>query len=357
MIRALVLSLVPLWSLAQEPVYSLYLLGDGGKDTTAGKALVMLGEELEKHPNSAVLFLGDNIYATGLDGQPGTEKYRHNELRLLAQLDRTKEHTGHVIWVPGNHDWQSGLWNGDRVVQREQAYVEEYYRRYSKAANRDSVVFIPRDALPGPILMRLPEGVSLVAFDLQWWLQSQFFHRVPRPEGLSRKEVTRKFVAELDTIISKERAAGRKVVVASHHPMFSNGHHGAPKQPLRFLINCTPFQIFGLLGLNRALVQDIHQPRYKRMRKRIMGVFAHHKGLIHVAGHEHTLQYIPMYDDHFIVSGSGSKRSSLVSDRYPARFMDDRSTGFMRLDLMPDGTWRLKVFTSVAGGEVAEFGL
>ena len=333
-----------------QPIYSLFLVGDAGKDTSAGPALQMLRAQLTDHPNSAVLFLGDNIYPAGLEGKEGSELFRKSEKKLLAQLEQTQNHPGHIVWVPGNHDWQAGKWGGHKLVQREQAYIEKWYREKSKVANRDSVVFIPRDGLPGPVVMRLPHNISLVAFDVQWWLQSQFFHKVPRPNGLSRKEVTRHFFAEFDSIIANERMFGQRVVTVSHHPMFSNGHHGGAKQPLRFLVNCTPLQLFGLIGLNRALVQDIPQPRYKKVRKKVLTVFEKHSGLIHVAGHEHSLQYFAINDDHFLVSGSGSKRSDLDSDRYPARFMDDRGTGFMRLDLMPDGTWQCNIFSTAGNG-------
>src|SRR5690606_3453376 len=97
-----------------------------------------------------------------------------------------------------------------------------------------------------------------IAIDVQWWLQAQFFHKVPKTEGLTRRQMERVFLSELDSILRIASASGGPVLIAAHHPLYSNGHHGAPKQPFRFILNWVPpFQLFGLIGLNRAMVQDI----------------------------------------------------------------------------------------------------
>ncbi|MGB0368223.1 MAG: hypothetical protein ACPGD8_02390, partial [Flavobacteriales bacterium] len=84
-------------------------------------------------------------------------------------------------------------------------------------------------------------------------------------------------------------------------------------------------QLFGLIGLNRALVQDIPQPRYKRIRNRILSVLNKYPGVIYVSGHDHNLQYLNKDGVHYLVSGAGSKRSSLKGDKYGATYMDDRN--------------------------------
>jgi len=88
----------------QNVKHSIYLIGDAGKDTLPGPALTMLEEELKLHQNSSVIFLGDNIYPAGLEGKEGNKKKHLSEMKLLSQLERTRDFTGHVFWVPGNHD-------------------------------------------------------------------------------------------------------------------------------------------------------------------------------------------------------------------------------------------------------------
>lgn len=331
-------------------VHSIYLIGDAGKDTVPGPALRMLGALLEQDTASTVIFLGDNVYQRGLEGKEGSKLYAVAEKKLLAQLSQTDHHRGNVYWLPGNHDWKAGKWQGLETVKAEAVFVERYYQTHADIINRNGPVFMPKDGFPGPAHAVFANNVHLIAIDIQWWLQSQFGHRIPRTEGMNRKQMTRKFLTDLDSLLRVATADNGTVLIAAHHPLYSNGHHGAAKQPLRFMVNWVPpFQLFGLIGLNRMLVQDIPQPRYKRIRNRILKVMNEHQGLIYVSGHDHNLQYIPKDGNHHLVSGAGSKRSSLGRDRSRARFMDDRNYGFMRLDLMEDGSRKVHVFGHLSG--------
>jgi hypothetical protein len=105
------------------------------------------------------------------------------------------------------------------------------------------------------------------------------------------------------------------------------------------------------------MVQDIPQPRYKRIRNRILKVLNKYENLIYVSGHDHNLQYLKKEKNHYLVSGSGSKRSSLSGDKYGARYMDDRNNGFMRLDMMDDGRIKCHVFGHTTGGIIHSFWL
>lgn len=347
------------WTVAQDVSHSIYLIGDAGKDTLPGSALRMLEEDLMLHRSSTVLFLGDNIYPAGLAGLEGSRKQHDSELKLLSQLERTKDHEGYVFWIPGNHDWKAGRWQGHWLVKREAEFVEAFYAKNTTIKNDSGHVFIPRDGLPGPIHEAIPElGLDIIAIDIQWWLQDQFFHKVPMEDGLSKRKMEERFLQRLDSLIALSVSNEHLTVIAAHHPMFSNGHHGASKQPGRFIFNCVPpFQLFGLLGLNRALVQDIPQPRYKRIRNRILGVLNKYEGLVYVSGHDHNLQYIKKEKNHYLISGAGSKHSSLSGDRNQAKYMNDQNYGFMRLDVMTDGHIRCYVFGHTRMGVIQSFWL
>lgn len=345
--------------IAQNVKHSIYLIGDAGKDTLPGSALMLLEEELMLHRNSTVMFLGDNIYPAGLEGKDGSRKKKMSELKLLAQLERTRNHEGYIFWIPGNHDWKAGKWQGNQLVQEEAKFVEEYYANDRTIKNDSGHVFIPSKGFPGPVFEEVEEfGYNVIAIDLQWWLQDQFFHKVPTENDLSKRDTERLFLERLDSLIAFSQSQNRITVVAGHHPMFSNGHHGAPMQPWRAILNWVPpFPLFGLMGLNRALVQDIPQPRYKRIRNRVLEVLDKYKNLVYVSGHDHNLQYFVKNGNHFIVSGAGSKRSELKGDRYQAKYMDDLNYGFIRLDLMHDGKIHCSVFGHTMGGVIETFWL
>ncbi|MGB0368224.1 MAG: metallophosphoesterase, partial [Flavobacteriales bacterium] len=223
---------------AQEIKHSIYLIGDAGKDTIPGPALRLLEDELLENKLSSVLFLGDNIYPAGLEGKEGNKKKRLSELKLLSQLERTEQHQGHVFWVPGNHDWKAGRWTGHWLVQKEADFVENYYAKNTSIKNDSGHVFMPKTGLPGPTIERIEEhGFSVIAIDIQWWLQDQFFHKVPTEDGLNKKKMEDRFLLRLDSLLNQCKTENVQPIIAAHHPIFSNGHHGAAKQPFRFVFN------------------------------------------------------------------------------------------------------------------------
>lgn len=338
----------------QAPVFSLYLIGDAGKDTVTNATMRLLASDALQNANSAIVFLGDNVYPQGLETLSRSEnKRRKSEKKMLSQLEPLKNYEGQVYFIPGNHDWKQGKWQGLKYVKEQARYVEHYFRN-TKVANRNATTFIPQNGLPGPHSVILAPKIRLIAIDTQWWLQSQFFHKTPKLQGLNRKQTTEKFYRELDSLLKAANHAGEKIIVAAHHPMFTNGHHSNRREPLRSLVNFMPLQFFGLIGLNRMLVQDTPQPRYYKMRKRLLSVFGNHQGLIVAAGHEHTLQFFLHEGNNHIVSGSGSKRSHINKNRYKSAFMNDAENGFFRLDFFDDGNVKAKIFGAQTGGIIHE---
>lgn len=342
---------------AQTPDFSVFLIGDAGNDTITNITMTLLQKDALTKPNSAILFLGDNIYPQGLETLSKSEKKRRlSTKRLLSQVEPLKAYKGQVYFVPGNHDWKQGKWQGLKYIKEEARYVEEYFKT-TEVSNRNEHTFIPQNGLPGPYSVMLTEKIRLIAIDTQWWLQSQFFHKTQKVDGMNRKETTEKFYRELDSLLNVAKNNNEKVIVAAHHPMFTNGHHSNRLEPLRSLVNFMPLQFFGLIGLNRMLVQDMPQPRYHKMRTKLLNTLNKYEHLIVVAGHEHTLQYFEDGTNNHIVSGSGSKRTHLNKNRYKAGFMNDMENGFFRVDFYNDGSVKANIFGSTTGGLLHELKL
>lgn len=309
--------------------YAVYLIGDAGKDTIPGKALLMLKEELETHPNSAVIFLGDNIYPSGL-----IANNRASAMCLESQLQMLNTYKGNVYFIPGNHDWQAQKRRGLQCLAGEQAYVEEYIKNKTTAANKNESVFLPKCGLPGPETVLLNEKLRLIIIDTQW-----FLHFFKKNKTQSKKHTIELFYSNLDSLLTLAKKNGEQVIIAAHHPMYTNGKHSASVQPLRFLINKTPFQIFGLMGLNRLLSQDLAQPRYKKMRNRMLKSFNKHENLICASGHDHNLQCFKQGANSYIVSGAGSKVSHFQKKKkFASVFQDDTKMGFFKIQFNPDGS-------------------
>lgn len=312
------------FAVAQEsPVYSVYLIGDAGEDTIPGKALLMLKGQLIKDPNSSVVFLGDNVYPSGLQ-----KNDKVSALHLESQLQILKDYKGKAYFIPGNHDWDSQKRTGLKTLKNEELYVEDYLKTKTSVSNKDLETFLPNDGLPGPETIILKDGLRLIIIDTQW-----FLHLYKKNYIGSKRETKELFYKRLDSILSVAKANHEQVIVVAHHPIYSNGQHGKTKQPFRFLVNRTPFQLFGLFGINRLYSQDLAQPRYKKMRKSMLETFNKYDNITYVSGHDHNLQCFKEQGNHYIVSGSGSKRSRLQKrKKFDAVFQYDKTTGFIKVD-------------------------
>jgi hypothetical protein len=322
--------------------YTVFLIGDAGKDTAQSGAVAFLKDEIGKNPNSTVVFLGDNVYPNGVGKDaPLTYGMSKAQKKMDAQLRIFKAFKGKVYMLPGNHDWDKCSWNGKQKVIGEGLYVNRYMRENSQVENRFSGVFFPTDAGPGPHSFLLTKGLRLIVLDTQWWLQQQFFHPVGKDPGLNKKATERRFYQSLDSLLAYARKHNEKVIMAAHHPLYSIGKHSLRKEPWRSLINYTPFQIFGLLGLNRVYMQDTEQPRYKRMKRNLLNVMAPYPNIIYACGHDHNMQFSLHDSLYHIVSGSGSMHSKLKKDR-AVLFSCKNQLGFYKLSYFPDGLIRVE---------------
>lgn len=325
-------------AVAQQPVHTVFLIGDAGKSPEPGQTLLLLQEQIKANPSASVIFMGDNIYPAGLHLSKTKGVTTESERNLLCQLKIVQQHSGPVFFVPGNHDWNAGNWGGLKSVKAQESYVENYKNQgpqLSTDPNGNKIQFSPTAGLPGPESYSPVKGLRYVFIDTQWFLH---FHKKDKLPGKTKKQTARIFYHKLDSTLAAATAANERVVLYYHHPLFTNGGHGTAKQPWRFLINYTPLQlIMGLPGGNRLMVQDIPQPRFKRMRKQLLAIEAKYKGVVNASGHEHYLQFFEDGDDHFIVSGSGSKLSHKKIDKYPELFSEDKQGGFVKLLYYADG--------------------
>jgi len=320
---------------AQQEVSTVYLVGDAGEDTIPGKALLLLKDELLGHPNSTVVFLGDNVYPSGLVTQS-----RRSCAHLESQLQILKEYKGRIYFVPGNHDWDAQRRNGLAALKCQQMYVEDYLKSNSAAANKNEHPFLPINGLPGPETVMLNGHLRLIALDTQW-----FLHYYKKNKNGSKKQTKELFYSRFDSLLNYASQHKEQVLVTAHHPMYTNGEHARRLQPLRFLINYTPLQVFGLMGLNRLLTQDLSQPRYKKMRKKMLRSLDKYDNIIYASGHDHNLQYFKEKGNGYIVSGCGSKRSHLRKQkRFEPVFEDDQHTGFVKLEYGTEGKVKISIY-------------
>ena len=315
--------------------YCVYLIGDAGEPdlVTTEPIFRVLKTELLKDSNSAVVFLGDNIYYNGLPADGHIDRAKM-EQKINEQLKIADGYKGKVFFISGNHDWNNMKSGGWEAVKREENYIESYLNRGN--------TFIPDFGCPGPYKVNLYPGTILIAIDSQWWLEKK-----EKPKGGDCTASTdEELLVQLEDIIEKNK--GRNIIIAAHHPLYSNGNHGGYFSPHDYLFplgiirkegNYIPLPIIGsiypLFRKFGGTVQDIGSYRYQEYKNGLLKITSKYKNIIYAAGHEHNLQYHYINNLHHIVSGSGSKTND-VKGGDEALFVE-KAKGFSKISFYKNG--------------------
>lgn len=299
-----------------DPVYTVYLIGDTGYSSLNPREpiLAVLEQQLLKSgKQSAVVFLGDNVYPDGLQPEESPSRMQTEE-RLLAQLKTVERYPGRVVFIPGNHDWQSSGKEGLDFIRRQEQFVESYLDRGN--------TFLPDSGYPGPVSVSLsydfkdksvPYDIQLLILDTQWWLHP---HEKPLSPGIENTvQQKKKILSDMRKMVNSHR--DDEILIAAHHPLFSYGRHGGKFPASTHLLP----PVFGSLYVAYRNIWGYHQDisNYDDLKNGLLDGFKGKDNLIYASGHEHSLQFIPYEDgedrQYFLVSGSGSVTSYVKSQR------------------------------------------
>ena len=309
--------------------HTFYLIGDAGNSTLKKNSPAL--NYLEKHiddatKNSTLLFLGDNVYETGIPKKK-SKNYPLAKRRIEAQTDVAKKFKGNSIFIPGNHDWYNGL----EGLKREEKLVE-------KALGKNS--FLPENGCPLKKIT-ISTNVVLIIVDTHWYVTN--WNKHPKINDNCEIKTRGKFFDEFKGLIKKAR--GKTTIIAMHHPMFTNGPHGGYYSLKSHL---TPLPILGTLknilrkttGITNT---DLQNKKYNELKKRIVTIAQENEKTIFVSGHEHSLQYIVEDNIPQIISGSGSKNSATKLTG-GAKFTYGNQ-GFAKLDIFKDGSSKVSFYS------------
>ncbi|MEQ6123593.1 metallophosphoesterase [Pseudotenacibaculum sp. MALMAid0570] len=310
---------------SKEIAHTFYLIGDAGNAAMneSTPALNTLKIELSKADrNGTLLFLGDNIYPHGL------EKNNLSKHRLQTQIDAAKNFQGNTIFIPGNHDWYSGL---DALKDQE--------KMVEKALGKNT--FLPENGCPIE-KVNISKDIVLIVVDTHWYLTNWDNH--PKMNDDCEIKTRAKFFDEFKSLLKK--AQGKTAIVAMHHPMFTSGPHGGNYS---FGSHMSPLPILGSLknilrkttGVSNA---DLQNKKYNELKKQIVTLAQQNEKTIFVSGHEHSLQYIVQDNIPQIVSGSGSKESATKLGS--TGLYSEGKQGYAKLIIYKDGSSHVQFFTT-----------
>ena len=318
----------------EAPEYRLYLIGDAGSPGS-NPTLDLLQKKIEKElVNTGIIFLGDNIYNNGMPLK-GSKHRQEAESIIDSQINAVGNFKGDIFFIPGNHDWNNGKKKGWQHIKEQETYIEN---------SLDSAdVFFPSDGCPGPIEVPLTDKIILVILDTQYFLQKG---DKPGTSSSCGAKTTEEAFLQLHDIL--QRNVNKKVIVASHHPIYTKGMHGGVATAKDHLFPLTKLSsnlwiplpiigsIFPLYRQTLGSVQDQANLQHKAMVKTINELLITHKNLVHVSGHEHALQHLAKDQVNYVVSGAGSKQNTTVKQKKPSLFAGNNH-GYGYLDYYANG--------------------
>lgn len=315
----------PTFRLLQSQLYSMDTIRTaGGRDSIVATS----------RKEDAVIFLGDNIYETGLP-EPDASDREEKERRITEQLKIVKSFRGRTIFVPGNHDWNESRPGGLEAINRQEQFIESYL---------DSAdVMLPSNGCSGPVEVPMGDDMVIIAIDTEWWL-----HKYRKPlapdngcSAASRIEVIR----QVRDILLRNK--GKHIILAQHHPLFSNGKHGGVHTLKDYIFPLTlvrdrlfiPLPVIGSIyplmrqyGISR---QDLSNQDYYQLKTALLSILEDEKNVVIAAGHEHALQFNKYKDVNHIISGAGTKANALA--RGLGATFGSGSKGFARLNYYDNG--------------------
>ncbi|MFV8342789.1 metallophosphoesterase [Flavobacterium sp. XS2P39] len=316
--------------------HTLYLIGDAGNanENNAQQTIGLLEHQLEKATkNATLLFLGDNIYPKGLPNTDNAGERIIAETKLTNQLKLSKNFKGQTIFIPGNHDWYSGI----KGLERQAKFVTEYLN--------DKKSFLPRKGC-GIDDIEINKNLTMITIDSQWFLED--WDKSPTINDDCTIKSREAFFNELESLLNKNQE--KTVILALHHPLMSNGTHGGQfslEKQLFPLEQKIPLPVVGTaINLVRKTAgispQDIQNKQYTLFIKRIKTLLQSQDNVIVVSGHDHNLQYIEKDNIKQIVSGAGSK-----SEAAKAVFPNDFSyggNGYAKLSFYENGAAKVTYY-------------
>ena len=325
-------------------VQRIFLVGDAGElDDGKHPVCDWLKQNVNWNDSSnTIVYLGDNIYPLGMPAE-GSKSYTTAKTIIDYQISVVKDKNAKAFFVPGNHDWRRGKEGGLQQIQNAQQYIESL-----QLAN---VQQLPTNGCPGPVEVKIADNILLVCMDSEWWLEQ---NQKPGIESDCDYKNEDEVITELKDIVNSN--PDKLIILAMHHPFHTHGEHGGYFTFKQHIFPFTdlsdnlyiPLPVLGsAYPIARGVfgsVQDVKNPMYRNLIEKTEEIIKNHPNVVHVAGHEHTLQLFKQDSVTYVVSGAGSKKTRVKSAGNT--IFAESQNGFAVIEVNEDRTADVKFYTT-----------
>ncbi len=299
----------------------LYLIGDIGlenNDFGQENLIKMIKEQLSPDVDKqSVIFLGNSVSGDGIPDEE-TKEYAELSQNLSKCVKALTKSAKNVFFLPGNNEWSDGESYTVEAVQASERLIQ--------GLDDGKNIFKPSKGCGEPKVVKVAKDLIMVLIDSQWLIQNDNSNE--RKKSSCEIDNNLEFVTYIQEIVARNKQ--KNIIFAMHHPVYSNGIVGGD-YPLKD--HLLPVPVVGTLitGVKKitGLPQQFGNPDYETFRSTMFTALANCEGCITVAGHDNNLQYFFKNQNHFVVSGSGSK-VSYVRKGDGAEF-SSMSQGFVKI--------------------------
>jgi hypothetical protein len=293
---------------------------------------------------TVVVFTGN--YAQGelpIDGSPGrAEAERAVQAHVAATQDFARR-GGRIFFLAGHRDFAEG---GMRAVRRLRAFLNHAYRE--AAGLTGDIDVMPRAGCGDLTLLELSDDVGLVLVDSQWWMQDW----ANDPAANEGCEVATRDELSVELLDAFRAYRSRRLVVASHHPLRSDGELGGAFTAHAQL---SPAPVVGsVLSLARAagLVEQYqNHPRVRSFVDLLLEQAQLNGTYVFASGHDANLQVLQVERQVQLISGTSARVAAPVGTARAGDFAA-ASPGWAEVVIAPSGSGEVRLVSGGTGGEV-----
>ena len=315
-----------------KPYSNIYVfsnLADLDDETPAFLQALQEQVESETEPTQ-ILILGDLVDKDGLDS-----KKDGRNLKLLKEFHEL-DHVDLFI-TSGDRDWDNSGEKGFKQVLDLEDYIEDEL----KIKNR----FFPEKACPGPEAIDINQHTRIIFFNSQWFIHPHDKAGASDSDCkiLSENIYPIQFSSFWDELEEQiEEAEGRNVIVAAHHPVYSNTVVGGKK--------LAKYHLIPIMGtLYKSFRQNIGSPRelaylpYHQFAQNMRETLANYKSVIYLSGHDRNMDIHLQGRNLYINSGSiGRQFATAKSDK---SLFQSTTPGFLKLQLFENGDINTHIYS------------